>query len=106
IKAQLVTELDAFRVTTMFTANTELDIRTGLTPLIARDLHQLAHTASVNRGTRSVFHDLELLIVRKETTGIIPAHTQRGLGKIVRAKAKEFCILGDFIGHNRSSGNL
>ena len=48
-KAHAVTELHRLRLTTVLTANAQLDVRTGLTTLRNRDLHELADAGLIER---------------------------------------------------------
>src|ERR1700730_8009352 len=44
--------------------------------------------------------------MRYKTTGIVTAHTQRRLRQVIRPKAKELRVFGDFIRHQSGPRNL
>ena len=60
----------------------------------------------IEDGERILANDLFLLVSREERTGVVTAHTQGGLGEVIRPEAEELSGLGDLIGHHTGSGNL
>ncbi|MBS1271861.1 MAG: hypothetical protein MAGBODY4_00993 [Candidatus Marinimicrobia bacterium] len=94
------------RFAAVFTADADLEIRTGLASEFHANLHQFANASLVNRGKRILLVDLALDIFRQESACIVPGDPQGCLCKIVGAKAEEFSRFGDFVCRQRGTRNL
>src|SRR6266496_359590 len=101
VQAEPMTEFDAVRLATVFATNPELDLRPAFAPQIARDFHQAADAFLIDRGEWIGTDNIELCVGRKETPGVIPAHSERRLCQIVCAKTEELGITSNLIGHQR-----
>src|ERR1700691_5475230 len=97
-ESDAMTEFHGIRIAAVFAADAELDVGTRLATFRDGDFHELANAGLVNRVERIFLHDLRFLICAEETAGIVTAHTERGLREVVRAEAKKFRRLRDFIG--------
>src|SRR5580704_15939489 len=95
-----------FRVSTMFTAYSELDVRSGFAPVVTGHFHQLSDPGLIDRRERVVPDVIQFFIVRQEAPGIIAAHPQGGLRQIVRAETKKFSIFGDLVGDDCTPWNF
>src|SRR5258707_15435778 len=95
-----------FRVSTMFTANSEFDVRSGFAPVVTGNFHQFSDPGLIDRRERVVSDYIQLFVVRQEAAGIIAAHPQGGLRQIVRPKTKEFSIFRDLVSENCTPGNF
>src|SRR5271155_927150 len=99
-------KLDAIRIAAMLTANSQLDARTCLIPLLDGGLNKLADARLINRGKRVLLDDFQLLVRPEEGTRIVTAHSQASLGQVVRAEAEELRRLRNLVGGERSARNL
>src|SRR6516164_7085143 len=101
-----MTKFYAFRFTPVFTTDPELDVRSGLAAQIAGQLHQLSNARLINGCERVALYDFQFLVVRQETSGIIPAHSKSRLGQVVCAKAEELSVLRNLVCHQSATRNL
>ena len=74
--------------------------------LIPGYLHQFSNTLLIDGSEWVIRQDLQLLILRQETTGIVAAHAQSGLGQVVRSKAEKLCLSRQIIGNDGSTRNF
>jgi hypothetical protein len=79
-----MTELNGTGITAMFTADTELDPRTGLSTAGDGLLHQGPHPFSIEHREGIGFQNVRSPIKIDELCGIITGETERGLGEVVR----------------------
>src|SRR5580693_1510312 len=101
-----MTVLHTFRVSTMFTTDSEFDVRSGFAPVVTGHFHQLSDPGVIDRREGVVPDYIQLFVVRQEAAGIITAHPQGGLRQIVRAETKEFSIFRDLVGDDCTPGNF
>ena len=106
VQTDAVTELDAGRLTAMFTTNTEMDIGTGRTAFSIGDLDQLANTRLIENLERVGREDILFEIIVDEPGIIVAADTVAGLCKVVRSEREEPGALGDFVGGQRGTRNF
>src|SRR5206468_4502342 len=90
----------------MFSADAQLDVGPRLAPFGNRHLYELAHAGLVDGGEGILPDDLQFLVSGKEGTGIVAAHAESGLGKIVGAEAEELGNLRDFVRRQGAAGNF
>ena len=81
----------------MLTADTQLDVRSGLPSLLNRHLDQLAYTALVQSCKRIGLVDFLLVIIPEELSCIISGEAKGHLGQIVGSEGEEFSFLCDLI---------
>src|SRR4029450_9387023 len=101
VQAESVTEFDTRRLAAVFATNSKLYVGPGFASQIAGDLHQASDAFLIDRCERIRIDDVEFGISREETAGVIPAHSESCLGKIVGAETEELGIAGDLVGHER-----
>src|SRR5690606_22247503 len=70
-KAELVAEGHGIRISTVLTADAELDVRLGLAAFFYGDLHELANTGGVERGEWVLRVDVVFLIAIEERAHVI-----------------------------------
>ena len=63
----------------------------------------MSDTFLIDRGEWICIHDIEFGIGGKETAGVVPAHSKRGLRQVICAEAEEIGVARDLIGHERGA---
>ena len=94
-------EFDAVRFAAVLAANAQLNLGARLSAEVAGDFHQATNASLIDGCERVRIHNVELGVSRKKTAGIVPAHSQRGLCKIVCAKTEELGIACDLVRDER-----
>ena len=92
-----MTEFYTLGIAPVLAADTELDVETSALTLFHGDLHELTDTRLIDGRKRILLHNFQFLIWRQERTGVVAAHPERHLGKVIGPKAEELSGLGDFI---------
>ena len=92
-----MTELDALRVTTVFTADPKLNAWIGKATLIDGDLHKLADAGLIECGEGVLLEDLVLSIRKEEVTHVVTTDAERSLSEIVSSEAEELRSLSNLI---------
>jgi hypothetical protein len=98
-----VTEFDAGWLATMFTADSELDVRARLASEVASNFHQSPDTLLIDRREGICLNDIQFGVRREKTPRIVAAHSQCRLCEIVCAKAEELSMARDLISDERST---
>ena len=93
-----MTEFHAVRIAPVLATDAQLDVWPRALAFFHRDFHELPDTGLVDRSKRILLHDFHFGIGAEERAGIIAAHAQCCLCKIVGPEAEELRRLGDFIG--------
>ena len=104
--AEFMAEFNRGRVTAMFTANTDVHIRSYAAAELTSHIHELADTVLVELCKGIVFVDLGIVIGIKELTGVVTAEAEGHLGKVVGTEAEEFSFLCNFVSRQSSSRNF
>ena len=90
----------------MFAANTEFNVGSCFASQVARDFHQAADPPLVDRRERIRVNNIELRISRQKTSGIVPAHPERRLRKVVCAETEELGVTRDLVGQECRARDL
>src|SRR6516165_7127628 len=106
IQAEAVTEFYAHRFATVLAADSQFDIRPRFAAEVTSDFHQTSDAFLIDRCKRICIDDIELGVSWKKTAGIVPAHSERCLRKIVRAKAEELGVARDLVGQEHGARNF
>src|SRR4051812_25880941 len=107
VEPHVVEEVHRRGVAAVLAADTELEVRLGLTTLLGTDPHQRAHPVDVDRLERRDPED-PLLQVRREEGGldVVAGEAPGGLGEVVGAEGEEVGGLGDLPGRDGGPGQL
>ena len=73
VQTELVAELHAVRVTAVFAANSELNVRTCLTTFLDGHLHQLTNANLIQSRERVLLEDLVLGVRQQEVAHVVAA---------------------------------
>src|SRR5436309_13689891 len=92
-------KLNAGRFAAVFAANSELDFWSRLSSEVAGNFHQASDALLINRSKWICIDNVDLCVRRKETAGVVPPHSKRGLSAIVRAEAEELGITRNLVRH-------
>src|ERR1700722_9703587 len=93
VHAYFVAELDAWRISTMFAADTDLQLRANGTSAFSRPTNQKPNAVDVQSLEWIIGEDTSLLLIHilgKESTGIVTRKSHAHLREIVCAEGKEF----------------
>ena len=96
-------EFHRVRITTVFAADAELDVRAGLAALGDGDLHELANAGAVERGEGVLLEDFRFGVGHEEGAHVVAADAESGLGEVVGAEAEELGALGNLVGGERTA---
>ena len=94
-------ELNGGRISAVFAADSELDVRTRGSSQIRRNFYELADTCLIQLCERIVLVNFLFVIRSEEGARVIAAEAERHLRQVVRTEAEEFRFLRNLIGSQR-----
>src|SRR6266567_2454605 len=97
IQTEPVTEFNARGLTPMFAADSKFNLWPSFSAQVPGDFHQSPNAFLVNRRERIRINNIKLRVSRQKNAGIVPAHSQCRLGKIVCAKTEELSVARDLV---------
>ena len=98
-----IEELNGLRITAVFTADTQMQIRIGCAAFNGSTANQFANAVNIDGSKRISNINAFGSVFVKNSTGIVTAHTQSGLGQVVGTETEERGRLGNFFSHQCSS---
>ena len=86
VQANLVAEHHGTRITAVFAADAQLQVRTGLTTQLRSHLHQLANAVRVQTSEGIALEDLVVVVGAEELASVVTGEAKSHLGHVVRAE--------------------
>ena len=90
----------------MLAANSQLNVGTRLLAQLHRGADKLSHARDIDRSEWIFRDDLELGILRQETSRVVAAHAQACLREIVGAEGEKLRGLRDLVSRERATRNF
>src|SRR4051794_35150353 len=97
IKADLVTEDDRGRISSMLATDAQFNIRPGCAAFLTGDFDQLANTVLIERDKWIIGKKAAFNVKWQELAGVVTREAKSGLGQIIGTEGEEFSFLSNLV---------
>ena len=99
-------EIDGSRISSVLAADSKMNVRANLRPLLYRNLNQLTYAVLVQMCEGILLVNLGLIVILQEFACVIAGEAEGHLRQVIGSEAEELCLLCDLICHKGCTRNL